>query len=46
MQSTNVYLESHVLQEEACSIVLLTLIPTTNIDPQPNLGQEEDTGRV
>lgn len=30
-------LESHVLHEEACSIVGLVLITTANIHPQPNL---------
>lgn len=32
-----VYLESHVLQEEPSSIVLLSLIATSTADPQPNL---------
>lgn len=35
----NVYLESHVLQEEACSIVLLIFIATASTDPQSNLRQ-------
>lgn len=37
MKSAKVYLESHVLQEEACPIVLLTLITTASTDPQSNL---------
>lgn len=38
-KSTHVYLESHVLQEEASSIVLLTLVATASTDPQSNLRQ-------
>ncbi len=37
MKSTNVYLESHVLQEETCSVVLFTLIATASTDPESNL---------
>lgn len=37
MKSLNVYLESHVLQEEACSIILLIFIATASTDPQSNL---------
>lgn len=38
-KSTHVYLESHVLQEEASSIALLALIATASTDPQSNLRQ-------
>lgn len=37
MKSAKVYLESQVLQEEACSIVLLTLVAAASTDPQSNL---------
>lgn len=33
MKSSKVYLESQVLQEEACSIVLLTLVAAASTDP-------------
>lgn len=36
------YLESHMLQEEPSSIVLLSLVATSTADPQPNL--RESTG--
>lgn len=42
IKHTNLYLESHVLQKEACAIVLLTLIATTSTDPQSNLSQGKD----
>lgn len=37
MHCTHPYLESHVLQEEASTIVLLVLVATASADPQSDL---------
>ena len=37
MVEEDTYLEGHVLQEEACTVVLLTLITAACTNPQSNL---------